>query len=153
MQYRDFATIYDRLMDDFDYPAWAEHYLTLIRRMGGTARRVGECGCGTGSLSVELAKRGVQLVSGDISEDMLRLAGEKARKNGLMIPFVRQDMRHLLHIFYHVCDAKIVIAVHRRRCGLKSPVYFPGPAIQGRMILNESDHKILHSLLPSPAVS
>lgn len=41
MQYSDFATIYDRLMDDFDYPAWAEHYLTLIRRMDGTARRVG----------------------------------------------------------------------------------------------------------------
>lgn len=105
MQYRDFATIYDRLMDDFDYPAWAQHYLKLIQRMGGTARRVGECGCGTGSLSVELAKRGVQLVSGDISEDMLRLAGEKARKNGLMIPFVRQDMRHLS--FHRPMDAII----------------------------------------------
>ncbi len=110
MQYSDFASIYDRLMDDFDYAAWAGHYLELIQKMGGTPRQVGECGCGTGSLSVELVRRGVRLTAGDLSEEMLRLAGEKARKNGLMIPFVRQDMRRLsyhrpMDAIIAACDA------------------------------------------------
>ena len=32
--YSGFARVYDLLMDDFDYPAWAEYYLELISRAG-----------------------------------------------------------------------------------------------------------------------
>ena len=28
--YQEFAAVYDRFMDDFDYPAWADYYLSLI---------------------------------------------------------------------------------------------------------------------------
>ncbi len=93
--YEQFAALYDRLMDDFDYPAWAEYYLTLLARHGVKPRLICECGCGTGSMSVEFAKRRMKLIASDLSDDMLRAAQEKARKNGVMIPFVQQDMRHL----------------------------------------------------------
>lgn len=33
--YDDFASVYDTLMDDFDYDAWSAHYLTLIRTVTG----------------------------------------------------------------------------------------------------------------------
>lgn len=29
--YGGFADVYDALMDDYDYDAWAEHYLALLR--------------------------------------------------------------------------------------------------------------------------
>ena len=93
--YEDFAAVYDALMDDFDYPAWAAYYLRLLRAAGCEPKSVCECGCGTGSLSIPLARAGVKLVASDLSEDMLRAAQAKARKNGVAIPFVRQDMRAL----------------------------------------------------------
>ena len=86
---RDFAEVYDRLMDDFDYPGWASYYLSLA----GDIKTLCECGCGTGSMSVLFAARGISVTGIDLSEDMLRIAAEKARKHGVMLPFVRQDMR------------------------------------------------------------
>lgn len=93
--YEQFADLYDRLMDDFNYPAWADYYLTLLARHGVKPKLLCECGCGTGSMSIEFAKRRVKLIASDLSEDMLRTAQNKARKNGVMIPFVQQDMRGL----------------------------------------------------------
>lgn len=93
--YEQFAAVYDRLMDDFDYPAWAEYYMKLLIRHGARPRSVCECGCGTGSMTVQFARRGLKLTASDLSEDMLRYAQEKARKNGVMVPFIRQDMRTL----------------------------------------------------------
>ncbi len=93
--YEEFAAVYDALMDDFDYPAWAAYYLRLLGEAGCAPRAVFECGCGTGSLSIPLAKAGLRLTASDLSEDMLRIAQRKARKSGVSIPFVRMDMRSL----------------------------------------------------------
>ena len=81
--YQEFAAVYDRFMDDFDYPAWADYYLEILKRQGYGGGEICECGCGTGSLSIELLKRGVKLISSDISEDMLRIASDKARRSGV----------------------------------------------------------------------
>ena len=93
--YQEFAAVYDRFMDDFDYPAWADYYLEILKRQGYVGGEICECGCGTGSLSIELLKRGVKLISSDISEDMLRIASDKARRSGVRARFVREDMRAL----------------------------------------------------------
>ena len=93
--YVEFARCYDALMDDVDYAAWAEHYLALMRAQGLTPRTVVECACGTGSLTVRLARAGLSVTGVDQSPDMLREAADKARAQGLSIPFVRQDMRTL----------------------------------------------------------
>ena len=78
--YEQFADLYDRLMDDFNYPAWADYYLALLSRHGVKPKLLCECGCGTGSMSIEFAKRRVKLIASDLSEDMLRTAQNKARK-------------------------------------------------------------------------
>ena len=37
--YEDFASVYDMLMDDFDYDAWSGYYLDLIRSVTGELPR------------------------------------------------------------------------------------------------------------------
>ena len=93
--YEEFAAVYDALMDDFDYPKWAAYYLDLLAEAGCRPRTLFECGCGTGSLSIPLARTGIKLTASDLSEDMLRLAQEKARASGVPVPFVKMDMRAL----------------------------------------------------------
>lgn len=90
--YKAFATIYDDLMDDFDYPKWADYYLRLIAESGVVPRKMCECACGTGSMTVQFAARGIQMIGVDLSEEMLELAQEKARLNGVKAMFVKQDM-------------------------------------------------------------
>ncbi len=90
--YGDFAKLYDELMDDFDYPAWADYYLALLSRGGVRPQTMCDCACGTGSLAIPFAKKGIRVTGVDQSEAMLRVAAEKARSNGAQIPFVRQDM-------------------------------------------------------------
>ena len=93
--YTAFASVYDRLMADVDYTGWARFYHTLMERYGVARGKVCECACGTGSLTIPLARMGNQMTGVDLSADMLFEASQKARKTGAMIPFVKQDMRSL----------------------------------------------------------
>jgi len=93
--YGAFAGIYDMLMDDFDYPAWAEYYMELIGHMGVTPKTMCDCACGTGSLTIPFAARGIRVTGVDLSGEMLEYAAVKARRNGQKIMFVCQDMSHL----------------------------------------------------------
>ena len=94
--YTAFARVYDKLMEQVDYAAWAAHYAALMQDMGVPAKgKCVECACGTGNLTLPLKKAGFGMTGVDLSEDMLSIAMEKARAAGLLIPFVRQDMTHL----------------------------------------------------------
>ena len=93
--YTAFASVYDRLMADVDYTGWARFYHTLMECYGVARGKVCECACGTGSLTIPLARLGNQMTGVDLSPDMLFEASQKARKVGAMIPFVKQDMRSL----------------------------------------------------------
>ena len=90
--YMGFAGIYDLLMDDFDYPAWTDYYLKLVKDRCPDAKTICECACGTGSITVELAKKGYRVIGVDLSGEMLEIAAEKARNAGQMIQFVCRDM-------------------------------------------------------------
>ena len=93
--YSGFARVYDLLMDDFDYPAWAEYYLELLSRAGVRPEGLCDCACGTGLMTLEFARRGLRVTGVDISREMLELAGEKARQSGVNAQFVCQDMTQL----------------------------------------------------------
>ena len=54
-----------------------------------------DVGCGTGRHAIELAKRGYTVTGIDLSESMLKRAGEKAAEQGLSIDFRQHDAREL----------------------------------------------------------
>ena len=93
--YQAFAELYDELMNDVDYESWADYYVRLLSVYGVREGKICECACGTGSLTIPLYRRGFQMTGADISQEMLWQAAQKSRKQGVAIPFVRQDMRAL----------------------------------------------------------
>ena len=90
--YEAFAGLYDALMDDVDYDGWAAYYLKLIEGAGVAPKTLCDCACGTGSMSVRFAERGLRVTGVDLSGDMLRQAQAKARRFGVTAMFVCQDM-------------------------------------------------------------
>lgn len=98
MTYRSFAYIYDRLMEDVPYDAW----VTFVREQADaydvTCKRMLDIACGTGELSIRLARAGYEVTAIDQSVDMLTVAENKAFEQGVTIPFFKQDMRALEHL-------------------------------------------------------
>lgn len=57
--------------------------------------RILDIGCGTGRHSIELAKRGYNVVGVDLSASQLRRAKEKASEHKLQVEFYEKDARNL----------------------------------------------------------
>jgi len=105
--YQDFAALYDELMNDVDYDAWARYYMQLL--MLGPKDKVAEMGCGTGSISIRLAKAGIPLLATDLSPEMIAVAQDKARASGAQVQFAVQDMTRFavprrVHVVLCACD-------------------------------------------------
>lgn len=89
--YNRFAYVYDSLIRDVDYKKWVDYYIKIFDRYGLTEPSLGlDLGCGTGNITTELAKRGIEMTGVDISEDMLMVAREKSE--GQDILYLNQDM-------------------------------------------------------------
>ncbi len=94
--YTGFAEVYDALMNDVHYGPWADMYARMMTAYGiPRDGQVCECACGTGNLTLPLQQLGYQMMGIDLSQEMLWQAAQKARKAGMGIPFIRQDMRQL----------------------------------------------------------
>lgn len=92
--YGDFAYVYDILTNDVNYSEWADHIEALFSKYcENKPRLVLDLACGTGSLTIELAKRGYDMIGIDLSPDMLSCAMGKSSKKDLPILWVCQDMR------------------------------------------------------------
>ncbi|XEC97611.1 class I SAM-dependent methyltransferase [Paenibacillus tarimensis] len=76
--YRQFAAVYDRLMEDMPYAEWLSFARQCWERHGGgMPETVADLGCGTGSIAIPLAKSGFQVFGIDLSADMLTIARSK----------------------------------------------------------------------------
>ncbi|WLD92150.1 class I SAM-dependent methyltransferase [Alkalihalobacillus sp. AL-G] len=93
MNYQQFAVLYDRLMEDAPYDMWMSFFTNVIG--SENVETVLDVGCGTGEISVRLAREGFNVTGVDLSEEMLTIARQKADTKGLSIPFFQQDMREL----------------------------------------------------------
>lgn len=111
--YTDFAMVYDTFMDETPYEQWCEFLIELFRKYGAQKddtrqenravmdnlrqerNTVLDLGCGTGTLTELLARRGYDMIGVDLSEEMLRIAVDKREKSGLDILYLCQDMREL----------------------------------------------------------
>ena len=95
IMYEGFAEVYDELMNDVDYESWADYYARLLSIYGVREGKICECACGTGSLTLPLYRMGFQMTGVDLSREMLWQAAQKARRQGIAMPFVQQDMKGL----------------------------------------------------------
>lgn len=94
-QYKDFAFIYDELMNEVDYNGWVEYIEKTIEKEGTKVQNILELACGTGNLTIPLTKKNYDIAGIDISEEMLGVAREKAEKEGVELVLLQQDIAEL----------------------------------------------------------
>ena len=93
--YGIFADFYDALTLNVDYKARAEYIIKTLKSIGHNMGLTLDLACGTGKLTVELKKSGVDVYGADASADMLSFARENAAENNLDILFLCQKMQEL----------------------------------------------------------
>lgn len=93
--YDVFADFYDSLTGNVDYDSRAEYILSLFAHFGSKPGLMLDLACGTGSITVRLAEKGIEMIGVDRSEDMLIKARQKAEQAGLSVLFLCQDAKQL----------------------------------------------------------
>ena len=84
MIYDLIAPIYDEINKEIDYSAWADFIESAVKANSDTRPElVLDLGCGTGSMTLELAKRGYDMTGVDLSVEMLDIARERAYDSDL----------------------------------------------------------------------
>jgi SAM-dependent methyltransferase len=81
------ATFYDAFIDPVVY----EKYLHLLDKYTSLGS-VLDIGCGTGTLSLEMAKRGYKVTATDLSEDMLQIVDYRAKSENVELEIGVYDM-------------------------------------------------------------
>lgn len=93
--YEALASSYDGLTLDIPYEEMLAYMEALLQNHGIRPQTVLDLACGTGSMSVLLARRGYQVLASDMSEDMLAMAWEKASELEQPPYFICQKMQNL----------------------------------------------------------
>ena len=116
--YKALAASYDRLTNDVDYESVVDFYNKILIKEHVRPRTAVDLACGTGSVSMLLAKQGIQVVAVDMAEDMLTVAMEKAMELPNPPLFVCQRLQEL----------KLPRGVDLAVCALDSLDYITDPA-------------------------
>ena len=121
--YTDFAVVYDTFMDETPYDVWGDFVDELIKKYGISKaisqevkqddknvnesdeeaaleqekNLVVELGCGTGSFTLEMAKRGYDIMGIDLSSEMLDIARRKSVDAGFDLMFLERLLQLSSH--------------------------------------------------------
>ena len=93
--YHELAFSYDRLTGDVDYDATVDFYYEILKREGLRPRTAVDLACGTGSVALRLAQKGLQVTAVDMSWAMLMVAQQKAVEAGVYPQFACQKLQEL----------------------------------------------------------
>ena len=93
MSYNSFAGVYDELTFNVDYKKRAEYICEILKNNNITDGLLLDLACGTGSLSVEFAKKGFDVIATDASAEMLMEAQNKAFSEDVNIMFLCQKIQ------------------------------------------------------------
>lgn len=91
--YGSFAAVYDLFMSDTKYDDWVKYLHEIWEKENIEPKIIADLGCGTGNVTLRLAKEGYEMIGIDISEDMLSEARNKAIESDAEVLFLMQDMR------------------------------------------------------------
>ena len=116
--YHNLAASYDRLTNDVDYEATVDFYYEILKQEGLKPRTAVDLACGTGSVTAILARRGLQVIGVDMSEEMLTEASQKAFDLDPAPWFICQSLQKL----------RLPKAVDLAVCALDSLDYITDPA-------------------------
>lgn len=96
MIYDLLAPFYDKINSDINYSSWADFLESVVERYGTRTPEIWlDLGCGTGKMTLELARRGRDMTGIDYSPEMLNVAREIAEEEGLTnILWLCQDIRN-----------------------------------------------------------
>jgi ubiquinone/menaquinone biosynthesis C-methylase UbiE len=108
--YTDFASVYDKFMDETPYEKWYENIVSKLGEYNINDGLILELGCGTGSMTELLASKGYDMIGVDSSDEMLNVACNKKEKSGHDILYLNQDMREFelygtVRAVVSVCDS------------------------------------------------
>ena len=95
MSYDDFSRYYDLLTDNVEYEKRADYFCRLLSMYGINGGILLDLGCGTGSMSFEMADRGFDVIGVDSSVGMLSAAQQKMFENGKRILLLNQNMQEI----------------------------------------------------------
>ena len=121
--YTCFAQYYDVLSHNVGYEARAAYFDSLFRSRGGEPKLLLDLACGTGSLSLELAALGYDVIGVDGSREMLSVALSKTVSAERDILYLCQPMDRL--DLYGTVDACV--------CALDSLNHLPNQAALARV--------------------
>ncbi len=116
--YHALADSYDRLTNDVDYRATVDFYFEILTREGLCPRTAVDLACGTGSVALLLAEKGLAVTAVDLSEEMLTVAAQKALGTPNPPTFVCQPLQEL----------RLPRGVDLAVCALDSLDYITNPA-------------------------
>ena len=116
--YHALAASYDRLTNDVDYRGTVAFYWEILQRENLQPRTAVDLACGTGSVALLLAEKGLLVTAVDMSAEMLCEAAAKAEEVENCPVFVCQKLQEL------VLPRGVDLAV----CALDSMDYITDPA-------------------------
>ena len=116
--YGALARSYDRLTNDVDYGAVVDFYFQILEKEGINPRTAVDLACGTGSVALLLAQKGIRVVGVDMSEEMLCEAFQKAQELEERPVFICQKLQEL----------RLLRGVDLAVCALDSLDYITDPA-------------------------
>ena len=115
--YHNLAFSYDRLTNDVDYQATVDFYFQILEREELRPRTAVDLACGTGSVAILLAEKGLAVTGVDLSEEMLCVAAEKSMEMKNRPLFVCQSLQQL----------RLPVGVDLAVCALDSLDYITDP--------------------------
>jgi SAM-dependent methyltransferase len=107
MEYDYLANFYDAFIDEEVY----EKYLDFISKYSSIGP-VLDIGCGTGNLSIQLARLGYKVVATDLSENMLHIVSQRAQNEGLEIEVGVYDMLDPIDFKFDLIIASMDVINH-----------------------------------------
>lgn len=109
MSYNKMAKVYDKLMDHVSYDDWVLFLTKILEEKNIKIEQIVDLGCGTGEITIQLAKLGYDVIGVDISQDMLAVGSQKSLEQQVPITWIQQDIRCLsgfkhVDLFVSFCD-------------------------------------------------
>jgi len=93
--YNALAFSYDRLTNDVDYNSIVDFYWQILNREGLHPESAVDLACGTGSVALILAQRGLRVTGVDMSPEMLCMADQKSVYEENRPSFICQKLQNL----------------------------------------------------------